>query len=46
MEISPSVSPVRKEQNVQIELEYPNGVILRTGASLSDVRIASLIKLY
>ncbi len=46
IEVSPPVSPVRKDQNIQIELEYPNGVILRIGSALSDVRIASLIKLY
>ncbi len=55
VETSPSFHPVqvssppssaRKEQNAQIELEYPNGVILRMEATLSDVRIASLIKLY
>ncbi len=34
------------ETKVQIELEYPNGVILRTEGTLSDARIASLIKLY
>jgi len=46
IEVSPSASPVRKEQNMQIELEYPNGVVLRISSALSDVRIASLIKLY
>jgi transposase-like protein len=46
IKVFPPMPPVRKEQNQQIELEYPNGVILRTGALLSDVRIASLIKLY
>lgn len=30
----------------QIELEYPNGVILRIETTLSDSRIASLIKLF
>lgn len=30
----------------QIELEYPNGVILRIETTLSDSRIASLVKLF
>ncbi len=41
--------PASKQLDVargQIELEYPNGVILRMDTSLGDVRIASLIKLY
>jgi transposase-like protein len=46
IDVSLPMPPVRKDQNIQIELEYPNGVILRIGSSLSDVRIASLIKLY
>jgi transposase-like protein len=46
IEVSSPTPPVRKDQNTQIELEYPNGVILRIVSALSDVRIASLIKLY
>ena len=34
------------EKDHQIELEYPNGVILRVDESLNDVRLVSLIKIY
>ncbi|WP_165045883.1 hypothetical protein [Dysgonomonas sp. ZJ709] len=34
------------DEMAHIELEYPNGVILRIGRALSDSRILSLIKLY
>lgn len=33
-------------QCTHIELEYPNGVILRIDSKSDDLRIASLIKLY
>lgn len=41
-------TPISKgeEPTGRIELEYPNGVILRITSRLSDARIASLVKLY
>lgn len=34
------------EQDSRIELEYPNGVVLRVDGELNEIRLASLIKLY
>ena len=42
-------SPVRQSveiKDTRIELEYPNGVILRLDDTLNEARLASLIKLY
>ena len=42
-------APTRKQTEVfdlKIELEYPNGVILRVDGGVNDSRLASLIKLY
>ncbi|MDR0431149.1 MAG: hypothetical protein LBH58_11810 [Tannerellaceae bacterium] len=33
-------------QTIQIEIEYPNGVLLRVEGKLNDSRIAGLIQLY
>lgn len=39
-------APKPPEQDSRIELEYPNGVVLRVDGALNEVRLASLIKLY
>lgn len=50
--VQPSFYPIRvsvgnqPEQSSRMELEYPNGVVLRVDESLNEVRLASLIKLY
>lgn len=44
IQVSAPKQPV--EIRGQIELEYPNGVILRMETTLSDSRLAWLIKLY
>ena len=46
IQVPPPVKQSTEEQDTQIELEYPNGVILRVDGSLNDSRLASLIKLY
>jgi hypothetical protein len=38
--------PEHLDQTMHIELEYPNGVILRINGKLDDLRIGALIKLY
>jgi len=35
-----------KASHARIELEYPNGVVLRLDSALDEVRLASLIKIY
>lgn len=39
-------APKSQGQDSRIELEYPNGVVLRVDGTLNDTRLASLIKLY
>lgn len=39
-------APKSPDQDGRIELEYPNGVVLRVDGTLSEARLASLIKLY
>jgi len=46
IQVSSPITQSATEKDDQIELEYPNGVILRVGGSLNDSRLASLIKLY
>jgi hypothetical protein len=38
--------PQEQEQVSHIELEYPNGVVLRINGKFDDLRIAGLIKIY
>lgn len=38
--------PKHPEPPGRIELEYPNGVVLRVEGTFSETRLASLIKLY
>ena len=47
IQVSAPVSASEKSDlTSRIELEYPNGVILRVDGILNDSRLASLIKLY
>lgn len=39
-------APKHPEQTDRIELDYPNGVVLRVYGALSETQLASLIKLY
>ena len=42
----PAVAHKQDKAVDRIELEYPNGVILRVDGGVNDARLASLIKLY
>lgn len=46
IEVSPGKPSKAKDINIPIEMEYPNGVVLRFENMPEDSRLASLIKLY
>lgn len=45
-EVKPSTSSKAQAVPMNIELEYPNGVIIRLDSIPDDARLATLIKLY